>query len=132
MTYIYFFYFFHKRTNFYKILNVAHSTLNMFTKNKCELNTYNMLLNRRRIQRGTRGGRVPLFCNHLIFDNQFEELQTMLIEIKLIINNATLTYVYPNTIITYLTFNRLAISCSNITSTVIRNLTLLNRIGNYF
>ena len=133
MTYIYFFYFFHKRTNFYKILNVAHSTLNMFTKNKCELNTYNMLLNQRRIQRGTRGGgRVPLFCNHLIFGNQFEELQTMLIEIKLIINNATLTYVYPNTIITYLTFNRLAISCSNITSTVIRNLTLLNRIGNYF
>ena len=43
------------------------------------------------------GGRVPLFCNHLIFGNQFEELQTMLIEIKLIINNATLTYVYPNT-----------------------------------
>ena len=135
MTYIYFFYFFHKRTNFYKILNVAHSTLNMFTKNKCELNTYNMLLNQRRIWGGGGGGgggTGPPFLQSLIFGNQFEELQTVLIEIKLIINNATLTYVYPNTIITYLTFNRLAISCSNITSTVIRNLTLLNRIGNYF
>ena len=37
------------------------------------------------------------FCNH------FEELQTVLIEVELIINNAPLTYVYPNTIETCLT-----------------------------
>ena len=34
--------FFSKRTNFNKILNVTHSTLDMFTKKNCELNTYNM------------------------------------------------------------------------------------------
>ena len=30
------------------------------------------------------------FCDH------FEELQTVLIKVKLMINNAPLTYVYPN------------------------------------
>ena len=49
-------------------------------------------------------GRPPFFvCNHLFFCNYFEELQTALIEVKLIINNASLTYVYPNTIKTCLT-----------------------------
>ena len=45
---------------------------------------------------------VLIFCNH------FEELQNVLFEIELIINNAPLTYVYPNTIETYLTPNHLA------------------------
>ena len=33
-----------------------------------------------------------------LFCNNFEELKTMLFEVELIINNAPLTYVYPNTI----------------------------------
>ena len=37
-------------------------------------------------------------CNHLLFFNHFEEVQTVLIEVKLIINSAPLTYVYPNAI----------------------------------
>ena len=78
------------------------------------------------------------FCDH------FEELQTVLIKVKLIINNAPLTYVYPNTIKTYLTpnhllFGRQLLCYSNTTSTVVRNLTVLssttdkiNRISNHF
>ena len=78
------------------------------------------------------------FCDH------FEELQTVLIKVKLIINNAPLTYVYPNTIKTYLTpnhllFGRQLLCYSNTTSAVIRNLTVLssttdkiNRISNHF
>ena len=47
-------------------------------------------------------GACPLiFCNH------FEELQTMLFEVELILNNAPLIYVYPNTINTCLTPNYL-------------------------
>ena len=50
--------------------------------------------------RGAREECVPaLFCNH------FEELQTVLIEVKLVVNNATLTYVYPNTAKTCLTLS---------------------------
>ena len=50
----------------------------------------------------------PFFCNHLCFYNHVQELKTkMLIEVKLIINNAPLTYVYPNTIKTCLTLNHL-------------------------
>ena len=41
------------------------------------------------------------FCNH------FEALQTVLFEVELIINNATLTHVYPNTIETCLIPNHL-------------------------
>ena len=52
------------------------------------------------LERGA-GDAPPFFCNH------FEELQTVLIEVKLIINNAPLTYVYPNTIKIYLTINNL-------------------------
>ena len=50
---------------------------------------------------GAGGGIVitSFFCNH------FEELQTVLIVVKLIINNAPLTYVYTNIIKTYLTPN---------------------------
>ena len=50
---------------------------------------------------------------------------------KMIINNAPLTYVYPNTIKTYLTpnqllFGRQLLCYSNTTSAVIRNLTVLS------
>ena len=50
----------------------------------------------------------------------------MLIEVKLIINNAPLTYVYPSTIETYLTLNHLLFGrqllCRpNTRSTVVRN-----------
>ena len=81
---------------------------------------------------------MPCFCNHS------EELKTVLIEVKLIINNAPLTYVYPNTIKTYLTLNhllfgRLLLHCFNTISTVVWNLTVLssatnkiNRISNHF
>ena len=47
-----------------------------------------------------RGSNNLLFCDH------FEELQTVFIEVKLI-NSAPLTYLYPNTIKTYLTPNLL-------------------------
>ena len=81
---------------------------------------------------------VPLiFCNH------FEELQTTLFEVELIINNTPLIYVYTNTIETCLTTNYLLfgrqLESSNATSTEDANLTVLsvftdkiNRISNYF
>ena len=47
------------------------------------------------------------FCNQYIFSDPFEELQTRSIKVKLIINNAPLTYVYSNTIKKYLTPNHL-------------------------
>ena len=82
------------------------------------------------------------FCNYLFFDH-FEELQTVFIEVKLIINNAPLTYVYPNAIKTYLTPNHLLfrreLCYSNTTPVVIRNITVLssitdkiNRINKHF
>ena len=37
------------------------------------------------------------FSGSLVFCNRLEELQTVLFEAELIINNAPLTYVYPNT-----------------------------------
>ena len=55
------------------------------------------------IRDGFKDGRAGRFCNHCFFCDHFEELQTALIKVKLIINNAPLTYVYPNTIKTYLT-----------------------------
>ena len=78
------------------------------------------------------------FCNH------FEELQTVFFEVELIINNAILTYVYPNTIETCLTpnhllFGRQLLYSSNTTSTVVGSLTVLsssidkiNRTSNHF
>ena len=51
--------------------------------------------------------RLPFFCNHLFLCNHFEELQTVLTEVKLIINNAPLVYVYANTIETCLILNHL-------------------------
>ena len=94
---------------------------------------------------GARGARAsPFFTITCFFCDRFEELQTVFIEVKLIINNAPLTYVYPNTIKTYLTpnhllFGRQLLCYSNTTSTVVRNLTVLssttdkiNRISNHF
>ena len=68
----------------------------------------------------------------------------MLFEVELIINNAPLIHVYPNTIETYLTPNYLLLGrqlllSSNTTSTIAANLTVLsgttdktNRISNHF
>ena len=68
----------------------------------------------------------------------------MLFEVELIINNATLIHVCPNTIKTcltpnYLSFGRQLLLSSNPTSTVAANLTFLssttdktNRISNHF
>ena len=74
----------------------------------------------------------PFFAITCFICNHFEELQTVIIEVKLIINNQPLTYVYPNTIKTYLTLNyllfgRLLLCYSNITLTVVWNLTVLSR-----
>ena len=92
------------------------------------------------------GGARPLFfgITCCFFCDHFEELQTVLIQVKLIVNNAPLTYVYPNTIEAYLTpnhllFGRQLLCYSNTTSTVDRNLTVLssttdkiNHISNHF
>ena len=84
----------------------------------------------------------PFFAITCFFCNHFEEIQTVLFEVELTINNAPLTYVYPNTTETCLTHNHLLFGRqllypSNITSTVVRNLTVLssttdktNRISN--
>ena len=83
--------------------------------------------------RGDRGGAraLVIFCNHLFFCNHFEELQTVLFKVELIINNASLTYVYPNTIETFLTpnhllFGRQLLYSSNTTPSVVRILTVLS------
>ena len=98
---------------------------------------------------GARRARSPLFffffffLQSLLFCNHFEELQTLLIEVKLIINNGPLTQICQNTIKTCLPLNYLLFGrqlyCFNTTSTVVRNLTVLssatgkiNRIGNHF
>ena len=90
------------------------------------------------------GGALSFFCSHLFFCNHFEELQTVLLEVELIINNKPLTYVYPNAMETcftpnHLLFGRQLLYSSNTTSTVVRNLTVLssttdkiNGISNYF
>ena len=84
------------------------------------------------------------FLQSLVFWNHFEELQTKLFEVELIINNAPLIYVYPNTIKTflapnYLLFDRHLLLSSNATSTIAANLTVfssttdkINCISNYF
>ena len=102
----------------------------------------------RRIQGEARGARLPpapfFFCNHFFFCDHFEELQTVLFEVELTINNATLTYVYPNAIKTCLTpnellFGRQLLYSSNTKLTVVENLTVLsssidkiNRTSNHF
>ena len=103
--------------------------------------------NRRRFRGdggGGGGGRVPFFAITWVFCNCFEELQTVFIEIELIINILPLTYIYQNTIGTCLTpnhllFGRQLLYSSNTNSTVVRNVTVLsstadkiNRISNHF
>ena len=66
------------------------------------------------------GGCPLFFAITCFFCGHFEELQTVFIEVKLIINTAPLTYVYPNTIKTYLTpthllFGRQLLCYSNTT-----------------
>ena len=95
--------------------------------------------------RGERGGHAsPLFCNHLLFSDYFEELQPVLVKVKLIINNAPLTYIYPNTMEIYLTpshllFGRQLLYDCSTKLTLVRNVTVLpitadktNRISNHF
>ena len=91
------------------------------------------------------GSKSPrsFFYNDLFFCNHFEEPKIVLIRVKLIFINAFLTYVYPNSIKTYLTsnhllFGRQLLCCSNTTS-VVRNLTFflsntdkMNHISNQF
>ena len=90
---------------------------------------------------GAGGARPPprlFFAIIYVFLNHFEELQTVLLELELIVNNAPLTYVYPNNIETSLTPNHLLYS-SNTASTIVKNLTVLssttdkiNRMSNHF
>ena len=49
----------------------------------------------------------PYFLQSFVFYSHFEELQTMLFEVELIVNNTPLIYVYPNTIERCLTPNYL-------------------------
>ena len=96
-----------------------------------------------RIYRWGAGACALFFCNNLFFVITLKNYK-LCYEVKLIINNAPLTYVYPNTIKTCLTLNHLLFGrqllyYSNTTSTVVRNLTVLssttdkiNRIRNHF
>ena len=84
----------------------------------------------------------PFFLQLLVFLRSLWITTIAFVEVKLIINNAPLTY--PNAIKTYLTpshflFGRQLLCYSNTTSAVIRNLTVLwstsckiNRISNHF
>ena len=96
-----------------------------------------------RIYRWGAGACALFFCNNLFFVITLKNYK-LCYEVKLIINNAPLTYVYPNTIKTCLTLNHLLFGrpllyYSNTISTVVRNLTVLssttdkiNRIRNHF
>ena len=84
-----------------------------------------------------------LAITYFIFCNHFEELRTVLFEVELIINNAQLTDVQPNTIKTCLTpihflFGGQLLCFSNTKSNVVRRLTIpssttnkINRISNH-
>ena len=52
----------------------------------------------RRIKGGAQGAAPLYFLQPFVFCNHFEKLQTILFEVELIINDAPLIYVYPNTI----------------------------------
>ena len=89
-------------------------------------------------------GSAPYFLQSLVFCNHIEELKTKSFEVELIVNNAPLIYVYPNTIKpcltpNYLLFGRQLLLSSNTASTVAVNLTVLssttdkiNHISNHF
>ena len=74
--------------------------------------------------------KVDLACNHLFFCDHFEELQTVLIKVKLIINNAplTLSKYYQNIYLTlnHLLFGRQLLYYSNTALTLVRNLIVLS------
>ena len=53
------------------------------------------------------GTSPPYFLQSLAFFSPFKEIQTVLFEAELILGNAPLTYVYPNTLETFLTPNHL-------------------------
>ena len=53
------------------------------------------------------GTSPPYFLQSLTFFSPFKEIQTVLFEAELILGNAPLTYVYPNTLETFLTPNHL-------------------------
>ena len=55
---------------------------------------------------------LSYYLQSLDFWNHFEELQTMLFTVEMIINNAPLTYVYLNTVETCLTPNYLFLADS--------------------
>ena len=81
--------------------------------------------------KGAGGACVPYFLQSLVFCSPFEELQTELFEVELIINNTSLTYVDSNTIRiclspNHLIFGRQLLYSSNKTSSVITNLTVLS------
>ena len=108
---------------------------------------YQLYIYQRRIQKEAWGAPPPpspplpppFISNHLFFFVNFEELETVLIEVKLIINNAPLTYVQPNTIKTYLTpnhllFGRQLLCYSNTISTLVRvnKIDKIDRISDHF
>ena len=71
--------------------------------------------------------RAPFFGITCFLCNHFQELQTVLFKVELVINNAPLTYVYPNTIETCLTpnyflFGKQLLYSSNTTSIVASHL----------
>ena len=78
-------------------------------------------------------GYAPPFLQSLVFLNHFEELKSVLFEAELIINNVTLTYVYPNIYYqnifntqSFIIWQQLLYSSNTTrtTSTVVRNLNI--------
>ena len=82
------------------------------------------------------GNVPPYLAITCFFSDHFEDLQTVFIEVKLIINNAPLTkHLTPNQLL----FDRQLLCYSNTTSALIRNLAVLsstidkiNHISNHF
>ena len=67
---------------------------------KASVKTILVTLSEVHLEGGPEDARAPFLQS--LFYCHFEELETVLNEVKLIINNAPLTYVYPNTIKTCL------------------------------
>ena len=79
---------------------------------------------------GAERGCPPYYLQSLVF---LQSLQNVLFKVKLVINNAPLTYVYPNTVETYLTAIHLLLgrqlsNSFNTTSAVVKNLTVPSSI----
>ena len=89
------------------------------------------ILYREGFKEGAGGTHPPFFLQSLVFCNDFAELEIESFELKLIINNAPLKYVYPNTKETclspnHLLFGRQLLYSCNTTSTVAPNLIILS------